>query len=637
MIQSWPTGSQAGQAIDLDFLGEQGLQIDGQDDGDLLGRSVSSAGDVNGDGRPDIIIGASEANPGISGPAGEAYVLFGGVEPAVYEITELLGENGFLISGAVTGDFAGTSVSGAGDVNGDGLDDVIIGLPGARAEIGDAYVVFGKNDSSRVRLDNLGSEGFRIQGAALGGRLGFSVAGAGDVNGDGLDDLVLGETEADPDGRFSAGKAYVIFGKADRLTVDTGSLGSSGFQIWGATMFGGLGESVSGAGDVNGDGLADVVVAAPDAAVSGDYGVSYVVFGKGSTTRVDLATLGTRGFAMNGSGTSGAVSGAGDINGDGLADLVIGGEDVGSGGAAFVVFGKADSAPVNLFNLGTGGFSVLAIYTGGDLGDAVSGAGDVNGDGLADIILGSPRGDAGPGTEVSGRSFLVFGKSSTSSVDVDNLGDQGIELVGAVGGDLAGRSVSGAGDLNGDGVGDVIIGADSADPDGRINAGSAYVVYSPEAAASIALYSSYAAEGDPPPQPVGTTAAGDAAPPSRMWIDFSDGQAPNGVASLQTAVVYREAGPVSEPGASVYWELRSDRTNWTSADLTLQYLPAELLVTHEMGLRLLHSPSVDGPFVEVPAIQDFQNNTLTTAISEPGFLVLGAGPVPEMIFSSGFE
>ncbi len=497
-------GKATTQAVELSEVaaGSGGFVVRGESEGEHSGHSVSGAGDVNGDGFADLLIGA----PGVfsrtlgvdeSYSPGKTYIVLGKPDTDPVELSAVReGRGGHAILGFERRDYSHLVVSDVGDVNGDGIDDLLIGSRGDGYSQGASFVVFGTSGTDPVDLAMIagGQGGFVIRGENVGDRSGAAVAGTEDLNGDGLADLLIGAPEADRGDATWAGASYVVFGKPTTEAVELSEVatGQGGFEIRGESAGDHAGGSVSGAGDVNGDGIPDLVIGAPE------HGLTYVVFGKATTETVELSEVasGRGGFEIWGESvrdfSGSSVSGAGDVNGDGLADVLIGAGT----SSSYVVFGKPTTEAVELSTVaaGTGGFVVRGENEGRGL--RVSGAGDVNGDGLADLLIGALMADP-RGRENAGSSYVVFGKATTETVELSQVaaGQGGFEIRGESAGDHAGGSVSGAGDVDGDGIPDLMIGAPWAGPGGRDEAGSSYIVFGKATTEAVDLSAVAACQG----------------------------------------------------------------------------------------------------------------------------------------------
>jgi hypothetical protein len=426
--------------LDLDSLdGTNGFRIEGTFANGRFGQSVSGAGDFNGDGFDDLVISAPLTNNG----AGATYVLFGKSSSfgEKFDLATINGTNGFIFVGNQVGEFTGSSVSKAGDINGDGYGDIVIGAVGHDTVVGGnvvadaggaAYVLYGHNGTSftftnAVTLGTAGQPGFRLDGVNDNDNSGNSLSFLGDFNGDGFDDFLVGASASDSQGKANIGRTYVVYGKAADFptSMSLGNVaGPLGAQIVGINDGDGLGISVHGAGDINGDGLADIILGATSSDVNGSSsGEAYIIYGRTgvisgtiNATNSDLRIQGADGNDFLGS----SVSGIGDFNGDGFDDVLVGVPGtISEPGASYVVFGRPDgfAGPINVSTLdGTAGFKLPGLNVGDGAGEAVSGAGDVNGDGYSDLIIGAPSADHGP-TD-AGESYVLFGFNGDNFVTV---------------------------------------------------------------------------------------------------------------------------------------------------------------------------------------------------------------------------
>ncbi|MEM6297657.1 MAG: hypothetical protein AAF740_03105 [Bacteroidota bacterium] len=430
--------------------------------------------------------------------------------PAEIELSGLDGTNGFTLANSTASDNFGYSVSGAGDVNGDGLDDFIASVPfrdpNGVVNSGTSYVLFGTPNnfgSNEFLLPNLnGSDGFAINGVDRDDYSGIDVSSAGDFNGDGFDDLLVIASR-----RNRSGRAYIVFGKSGGFGADfnlSSIDGTNGFTVTDIPAPFRNGFRASDLGDVNGDGYDDIIVGSEfvTVGINGNTGRAYVVFGtatSASSSSISVNSLdGTNGFSVTGrdrsTQTGSDVSSAGDINGDGYNDILIGASTAtpnnkGQAGEAYIIFGKSTpfNAGINLASLqSSDGFTIQGRVAGERTGTSVSSAGDVNADGYDDIILGAPRSGS-----TTGRAYLIFGKSTPFGSTFDLASINGTDATILIGeGGYAGTSVSLAGDINSDGFDDVIIGADRfnrPNPGYAADIGRSYVMFGTNAAFSLSF------------------------------------------------------------------------------------------------------------------------------------------------------
>jgi hypothetical protein len=415
--------------------------------GVYFGWSVASAGDINGDGYSDVIVGANLYNNGQSSE-GAAFIYHG--SPSGISTTRAA-----LLECNKADAYFGYSVAGAGDVNGDGFSDVIVGATGYyNVEDGEgaAFVYHGSATGIGTTAAAM------VESNQLYATLGYSVACAGDVNGDGYSDVIAGAMLYD-NGQSNEGAAFIYHGSPSGINITAATMVESNK----ADAY--LGWSVAGAGDVNGDGYSDVIAGA-QFFENGQSLEGAVFVYHGSTTGINPTAAvileSNQAFALMGS----AVASAGDVNGDGYSDLIVGNIGYSNGesgeGAAFIYHGSASG--VNT----TAAITLESDQEYANMGVSLAGAGDVNGDGYSDIIVGAwfyDNGESGEG------AFFVYHGSATGISTAyaarveSNQADANL-----------GVSVAGAGDVNGDGYSDVIVGASDYDH-GETDEGIAFVYH----------------------------------------------------------------------------------------------------------------------------------------------------------------
>jgi hypothetical protein len=556
--------------------GQSGFRIDGASPGGQSGSSLAATGDFNGDGLVDLAIGAPNTavtRAGLTGfRAGEVFVLFGGrsgIEHG-FDLNRLRaasggdGRLGYVLQGEfyqgeAVPDEAGTAVANAGDMNGDGIDDLLVGAIGRGTGFGEnlanrpqgaAYLIFGRLDNDPLppefdlgRLQATGTNnensgfGVILHGSQVNGQVGFVVAGIGDFNGDGRQDVFVGNqipflgNQAFGGGLNNVrGESYVIYGRATGspwpAEVELAELGNGGgaegFAIKDETSATSLGAAAAGIGDFTGDGRDDLLIGAYSLFRTsfdpfdpgGRQGAAVIIPGLDNTANsgfgglLDLADVENQptvhrllGPLVDFVQVGKAVAGIGDINGDGRPDIAIAGlyrpadipgqqEPVRPPEADFVyvLFGRAANNPLpqtfELANLlpanggnGRTGF-VIAGLPEENIGSAIAGIGDVNGDGRTDLLLGA----SGKSGNARGGAYVLYGRAANDpfpalfSLSELGNGQRGFALEGEQDGDTAGVAVAAAGDLNGDGSTDFLVGAQLANSNSN-NTGSTYAVF----------------------------------------------------------------------------------------------------------------------------------------------------------------
>ena len=422
---------------------------------DGAGYSVDGAGDLDGDGMDDIVVGSQYADV-LIGNEGKAWVIYGptsgffGLDSAAA-----------ILYGEEENDYLGQAVAGVGDVDGDGLDDLLVGAPDnddGGSNAGKVYLVLGEPDAIMVAEAT-------FTGRNPADALGESVSGGASVNGDAYDDILMGASEAE-EGGGNSGAAYLFHGPVS---------GSKPAELANAIIYGGAGDragrSVAIVGDTNDDGYAEVLVGMfNDNAGGNGSGSAYLYHGpvSGAVTKgaADASFIGEE--PSDGAGYS--VADAGDVDGDGRNDILVGayGNDDGgsTAGKVYLLYGPHSG----LVDLSTADASFIGLAAGDRLSfRALAGAGDVNDDGYDDVLAG-----ASYASNDTGAAYLLYGPLYG---DVD-LNSATVRMIGENTGDRAGISVAGAGDTDGDGLDDILVGASGYDYSGY-DKGIAYLLTGP--------------------------------------------------------------------------------------------------------------------------------------------------------------
>lgn len=455
--------------------------------GDEFGETFGSSiiGDINNDGFDDMIFTA----PGHNSNNGIAYVVFGAASAITTDLSSLNGSNGFTVTTDLIGTKLGAGASGAGDFNGDGITDFMVGAPEVVNSdgfiVGTTYLIYGSANSfpATINVSSLnGSNGFKIGAPETDTfypndfRSGTTLANAGDMNDDGFDDIAIGAPGGGGRNFPNRGTIYVLYGSntisTDSITLDSNPSSSMGVNVrivaQSITNLGSV--QPRAVGDLNGDDFDDLIVGSP---VFGNFSAdaAYVIYGGTSPSGgiVDLQNINgfttstnTLGYAFEAGFTSGigtTVDGIGDFNGDGLNDIIM---TTGSfQGDVFVVFGSSTTFPAitDVTNISASeGFKILGINSTDRLRQA-RGIGDFNGDGLSDILLGASTVSTVDDTN-KGEAYILFGSTDSfgTQFDLSTInGTNGIVISGVNADEFLGLVLGTGGDINGDGYDDVVL------------------------------------------------------------------------------------------------------------------------------------------------------------------------------------
>ncbi|MEE2750296.1 MAG: hypothetical protein VX519_02615 [Myxococcota bacterium] len=452
-FQGWDTDDVSLAAADWIF---KGMELD-----DQLGRNTRSAGDIDGDGLSDLLLTAhGESTTGFY--AGAAYVVLSASlgEPGVRDVDEA----DYVFLGEASEDLAGHGSSTAGDLDQDGHDDLYVSgylHDGDTFDVGRIYVIHGGTLGTAGAASLLDVAGHVIGGEAENDHLGHEVFTAGDVDGDGIADMVTGAYNAEGEA-YSSGKAY-FFSGARLAGSGWSSIADADHHFLGTNTRDEAGITVNGAGDVDGDGLDDLLIGAKGyTSAEGESGAVYLVLAESLGDSNQLLSEATSVFVGEGSGDRCCVvSGVGDVNGDGVPDLGFGAqyssEADEKAGQAYVVSGaRARDWGVESLSEADWQFTGEAFLDGA--GCSVAGAGDIDADGVDDLLVGAAEYGNSPQARTRGRGYLVLG-SSLGEPGQGSLSTADYRFTGEDVNHYAGWDFQSAGDVDGDGRPDLLLGA----------------------------------------------------------------------------------------------------------------------------------------------------------------------------------
>ncbi len=585
--------------------GEEDIRIRGAEAVGKLGSAACAFGDLNGDGYKDLVTSAPRADGPVGVGAGRTYIFFGAQTfPDTIDLTQTNAD--VTIYGMVENEWSGSALA-SGDLNGDGFDDLVIGALYSYSSFGShagrVYVLFGGDVFPPERDLSVDSADVIIVGGGSGYRLGEAVA-CGEINGDGIADLVVSAPYADIPNATDGGEIYAFWGNDNwEAEIELHSQPAD-LTIQAEAASNHLGAALA-TGDVNGDVYDDLLIGTPQVNPEGRLhaGIAYLLYGEGSTpdtinlanVTADVHILGAEAGDRLGTGVA-----IGDMNNDGYQDIIVGAPyatSVGGGdaGEIYVLTGASFLYPIIDLNTTPPDMLVSGAEPNDNTGGALA-VGDVNADGHGDLLLGVPNADVGGETE-AGISYLIYGRSPLPLWMNLGVGQADIIIYGVLDNDFVGQAVA-VGDIDSDGFGEIIIGATGADTPGGDSAGETYVIFGDGV--------------EPVFSSTRETPAGNLPnlrfPAQYAWVDFANGGSGQVTVSRTPAFP-----PYTTPVASVWWEITTTKLFATIIQVTFRYTVHQISNLDENNLTLWRRDQEEDPFVLVPGASVIPTTNRITA------------------------